>query len=82
MENFGRRSLHRRQRVQIGRIDFAIEPEPQPEPPLFPFLNRAMTDAGNDPAGVGERACQMAPNKSVSAGDPGGHVLALWPTNE
>ena len=82
MKDFRRQSISSSKCVEIGRVDLAIQPRLQSKAQPVGFLKRAMADAMNRMAGVGQLAGQIAADETVGAGYPDGHDAALWPTNE
>ena len=70
------------QRVEIGRLDLAIDPGLQAKPPALGLFERAVADAVHGVTGARQLAREMAADKSPCSCYPDGHHAALWAMKE
>jgi len=69
------------QRIEIGCIDFAIQPALQTEALSIRVMNRAMTDAVHRVAGVGQCPSEVTADEAVRTCDPNCHEKRLNASN-
>ncbi len=72
-----RQSVRSGERVQISRVDFAVDPGLQAERARIGRIEGAMTDTMNHMLAARQLADEMAADESVRAGNPHGHNVTL-----
>ena len=82
MENRRRQSGVLRQRIEIGRIDLAVQPMLKADATPFGLADRAMADAVNAITPISQPTNEMPTDKAIGAGNPYVHAGALRQTNE
>src|SRR3954471_563058 len=71
-----------RQSIEICGINFTIDPDLQAKSALVRVLQRAVADAMNLVASVGQPSCKKSTDEPLGTRDPNAHAGALCATNE
>ena len=77
MENRRRQSGALRKRIEIGRIDLAVQPMLQADAMPFGIADRAVADAMNAIAPISQHPNEMPADEAIGAGNPHVHARAL-----
>src|SRR3954471_21830461 len=77
MEDLRRQTVQGCKRVQIGRVNFAIDPGLQTEGLCLGRIERTVADAMDRMPHSRQFANEMTSDESVRTGNPRGHVLDL-----
>ncbi len=77
MENCRRQSGLACKRVEIGRVDLAVQPMFQADAMLFGVSDRAVANAMNAIAPVSQHPDEVPADEAIGAGNPHVHVCAL-----
>lgn len=77
MENCRRQSGPACKLVEIGRVDFAVQPMLQAHALPLGFSDRAVADAMNAMAAISQHPNEMPAYKTIGSGNPDVHDRAL-----
>ncbi|MGY4480941.1 hypothetical protein ACVWWR_000132 [Bradyrhizobium sp. LM3.2] len=82
MEDVRRQAVQGGECIQIGRIDFTIDPALQAESVRIGRIERTVTNAMDHTPGARQLANEMTSDESVRTGNPRGHYATLGTANE
>lgn len=82
MEDVRRQAVQGGERIQIGSVNFAIDPGLQTEGLCLGRIERTVTDAMDRMPGARQLANEMTADESVRTGNPRGHDATLTVANE